>query len=364
MGLRDFLGNMNVITGLTGDLRQQAEQQRQEEAIAQLRQQIPGAVQSGNFGDIAATSLGAGPAGMAMSREILGDLIKNNKKSGAGAPPSMGLEQLKALNVGADETQLSPLVGLPAQQQLGGISAIQKSISEQRQATETARRAGESVQNQRKNVGAKMDPLFKEFSEADSQYSRVKEALNQKTRPGDAVVFNFLARNVAGERGPLSNDDITRFASRAFGGDVQSAENFFDGGTTSILTPDQRKAFDDLLNLAADKYEGYKSRRMGGALTRAIADNPKLIGENDDLAPSLKKRIDQAGFTYKDGELSKVVKKETSKPSFKADGGEPLTLDAVKNPAVKARVEQLFKENPSYSAEKKAKIINNALKVK
>ena len=233
------------------------------------------------------------------------------------------------------------------------------------------RRNKQFIQGQRTALNSELSKISKNIRETDELYNNVKDAMAKGTLPADAVVFNFLARKLANEKGPLSDSDRAQFISRAFEGDKQKFDNFISGASTSPLTDEQRQAFKDLIDQSVKNYEKVKASAVEDTLSQAIGGKPDLFTDTaDKLATDFAKKY---GFEYtkKDGvwELNKkeVIKsaaptggsantnQETAKPD-PLKSQEFLALDKVHKGIVEKAISQL--KNPTY--DKIQKIVNGA----
>lgn len=228
------------------------------------------------------------------------------------------------------------------------------------------RRQDQFKQQQMKDWAKDFNKLNDSIEQEDRAFSKVQEAIKQGTLPADAVVFNFLARNLAGEKGPLSDQDRAQFIARAFGGDMQKFQNFLSGKSTSVLQPAQRKAFQQLVGTAARNFEKYKDEAVGERLSRAN-DYMDLVKDGK-IDPRIERRAKQWGFeaeAEKDTGLVNFKKKgksiKTSIPGSR-EGGDDLGWSKIKSPEIQFEVQKIFDEMPNLSEEERKTVIQNALK--
>lgn len=298
MGLRNELDDLLLLQQASQGFADAGQRLRQQAATRKLQQEAPALLASGDIAGI--TGLLSGVDNGETLRQLL---VEKVKAGGKEKKPSLTIEQLQASFPEVPTPRLAAFVGLPSDEQFAGINQIRGLEAEERQGKETERRSRGELQGLRNNVRGATEKDIKALDEERRQLDKVKLSLVKGTTSGDAVAFNFLARALAGEKGPLSNDDINRFVARAFAGDLQKFENFVTGKTTSILTPDQKKAFKELIDVADNNYTSYKAERLGSLYQRAIADNPGLVDENGKLDDSIAERIKQAGLVYDKGEI-------------------------------------------------------------
>lgn len=129
-----------------------------------------------------------------------------------------------------------------------------------------------------------------EFNNTDKQYSSVKSALEQGTAPSDAVVFNFLARNVAGEKGPLSDQDREQFRGKYGEETYNKVVQYFTSEGKSTLTAPQRAAFKELVAMSVNNYETYKAQEIND-LFSAGSNLPQIYKDGKFVDKNAKKYL-------------------------------------------------------------------------
>lgn len=283
-GIRDFLLQAQQVQGLSTQAGKDIESRQRYDAGQKLRHDLPEMVQNRDISGITGGAYAAGDP-----RAI--DIILQNMTKPTQA--KLTAEQIPSWVPEEEKQKIITAPTLDAQQLLMG--SMQKDISENRQQLDAERRSREEKQKQRNLFTSRFDKEDSELREEERTIAKVKESIKLGQMPADAVVFNFLARGVAGEKGPLSNDDIRRFAARAFEGDMQKVQNFVAGGTTSVLTDEQRAAYQDLVNVAVKNFDEYRDRRTGELFARSTTDFP-LLQSDDGYDKAITQRAKDRGF--------------------------------------------------------------------
>lgn len=341
MGLREYLQELEM----AGKLGQGA---RESLGRSQLADQLPTMVQQGDVPGIAAQALRAG------IDTPLTQVTAQKKQTGT----AMTAEQLRQAGLGLSKEQ-TDLIGAQKdpEAQFKLISAAQKQQGLDEGKKGEQRRVQETVQKQREKFSSTFDKVEKKLKDEEKQFSQVKSALDKGTLPADALVFNFLARNVAGEKGPLSDSDIARFAGRAFEGDVDKVKNFFAGGSSSVLTADQREAYKDLIKTAYDKFDTYKKDAVQTEIENAAGTYPKLFERGVDK--SIAERAKRFGYEAKDGKLTKTETKQIKGPMASLINA----ASKIKDPAVRAQfINSLEKNKDKQLNEKQIQAIEDRIK--
>ncbi len=202
------------------------------------------------------------------------------------------------------------------------------------QAKAEERRMNQTVQGQRGAFIKTFDGVEKEIQNEQRAINKVNEAYKTGSVSGDSVVFNYIARNIAGEKGPLSNDDINRIAARQIGGDFQAALNFTSNNDESKLTPAQRESYAKLLKTAQDNFESYKHEKVKDIVGRAQGDYPLLYSDDSTPDKAVIQRAQKYGYEHRGGG---AFEKTVSKTEHTGDYGAALSAAGkIKDEATKA----------------------------
>jgi hypothetical protein len=280
---------------------------------------------------------------------ILRELVKSQIEPKKQAQPLMTASQINA-NGGYTPAQKKELIAAQTAEQQNDLARQYASGNASvREGEAENRRIKETVQKQRNALSSELSKISKNIRESDELFSNVKDSLAKGTLPADAVVFNFLARKLAGEKGPLAVQDREQFVNRAFGGDLQKAANFFSGESTTVLSPEQRQAFKDLVNQSVKNYERVKASSIEDTLTQAIGGKPDLFTDKADrLATDFAKKY---GYEFKNQDGSWDLRK---KEIIKSQGTE-ADLKSKEQTAADPFKSQMFLDLPE---ELKARVVN------
>lgn len=290
-----------ALTNLGDVLRQNASRGRVDKLVA-----------AQDYEGLALEAFKAGDSGPL--RQLLGAQVKGNKEK------SLSPEELSQTYPDIDTNQFGAIAGLPVQQQLTAVTAMQRGISENRQAKETGRRERQESQMQRLNVQKTVDPLFKQRRDEMGEFDKAVIAMDSGSTIGDRVAKSIIAKSIGVDSGPLSNADITDLVNNTFEGDMQGFKNWAGGTSETKLTGKQKAQMRDIFDRAKKTRTAFYDEALAAGLSKAIADNPKLIGEDGKLDPSIQKRAQQAGFKYDANEGAFV--KESAVTTVKVGEGD------------------------------------------
>ncbi len=193
----------------------------------------------------------------------------------------------------------------------------------------------EQLQKQANTFATDLKDTEKSLAEQEASLGAVKAALSSKSKPAQSVVENFLLRSVAGEKGPLSDNDRSSFAAKAGFNSVQNAINYFTGVPSSNWTDDQRAAFQDLVGVAESKMEANKAQRIGDILGRSDF----LLGLSKDA--NGKALIDKTAKKYGFERQGEGFTKKVSEKKVSMNNETPVSdmVSVIKDPAMKAQAQ-------------------------
>lgn len=314
MDLRNYLETLAVGNQAGENFAKSAQELRQQAALQQFAAQVPQLAQNQDVGGIVSGALSYG------NQTPLNELLKNAMNPTKNKAPYTE-QQLVAQGLEADKAKV--IKDLPFDQQKDAIDNIaatkSRGISERGVAVSeenAARNLREETQKQRNLVAKNFKEVETKFRDEDRAISKIGEAFNQKTLPSDAVVMNYIARNIAGEKGPLSEGDIKRIVGDSFYGDLTAAENWIKGATSSKATPEQRAAYKQLLDIAKTNFDTYRQQAVYDTFQQALEDNPKLKA-NGKLDNQIILKADRLGYDAKldkDGYLDLAKKEKKTAP--------------------------------------------------
>lgn len=366
--LRELLGDVQGVTQLTQGAQDSTQALRQQLAQKELARQAPALLASNDVGQIASLGLEGGDP--TYLREMIKEKMKPAKAPDPNAVP-FNVDQLKAFagtaNVPLQDKEIAGLATLPRDEQIKAITLKQRSAEfntgEQRRQETVDLAKSEKVQDQREAFNAVFQKNIQKLKEDEKAFNNAFDAAKQGSKPADAVVFNFLARQVGGEKGPLSEGDVARFIGKTFAGDAVAAKNWATGATYSTLTDEQRSAYADLMKGATNNFQKYKDETLGGLLADSQGTFPKLFGPN---APdrSITEKAKRAGYEVKKGEdgysFVKAGESKTVPGEIRHDGGQTTDVaglyalaEKITDPKTKAQaVNALQKAGPAMTPER------------
>lgn len=295
MGLRDFL--LNLQTGAQGfnagadsaeALRKSIEQRNFSEAA-------PSMIAQGDVGGLTGALAKFDPN---KAGEIA--LAQSIKNKGNTPMTPQAIDALKLPQPAKDV--LKQMKSMDQQQ--GYIKDFGTTEQVAVQEFERGRRMKRAEATQIKDFRTHFRKVEDEVMQDQKQLDKTYEALKQGTVPGDAVVFNMLARKVGEEKGPLSEGDVARFINKAFAGSTQKFENWVSGDPKSQLTDDQKAAYKDLLDLAYKNWKEYKDVKIGRNLADSLTDY-NMITDKGTPDKAIMESAKRHGFEFKDGKFVK-----------------------------------------------------------
>ena len=318
-GAKEFAGG-------AGELRKIAAQQEyQNQAPSLINALSAGADELSLYSPSEARLQLAQLASNAGDPQLMRELIKSQVEPKKALQPLMTPSQIKANRSYTPEQQKELIAAQTAEQQndlarqyASGNAALGERDAEKRRVEQT-------VQAQRNLLGGELSKISKNIRESDELFANVKDSIEKGTLPADAVVFNFLARKLAGEKGPLSDQDRDQFVARSFGGKLEEYNNFIAGRSSSKLRPEQREAFKELIQQAVKNYQKQKDSAIYDTLEQAVGGKPLLFTDKPDrLANDFAKKH---GLEYTNVDGSWQLRR-------KAQDGKKSTVSGV-NPETK-----------------------------
>jgi hypothetical protein len=287
MGLRDFLQNLQLGSQGFAGAAETGNEMRKQAALKDFAQNMPGQMAQGQYADVAAGMASMGD--MTGVRELLGSEMKARDAKKSMIP--FTASELQAQGVPFEKAQVFANMDFAKQKEAVSNfeSARSSGLTQQGlnlQAQGQTRLEREEIQKQRNATRDRFGKLEKDLSEESRIFDKLDFVLKNPSQTGDAIVVNFLARNMAGEKGPLSNDDITRITGSSIWESADKAEQWLTASATSPLGSERRKVYNNLVKAARDNFSGYKKESILRTFNQAIEDNPKLM-DSDKVDKSL-----------------------------------------------------------------------------
>jgi uncharacterized protein YneF (UPF0154 family) len=341
MGLRDFLANLEIGSKGFGSAAESAEKMRQQAAQQEFAQMAPELLRQGQFEEMAGQAIGMGD--MSIARDLIGETVKSRVKKDTMVPWTKS--ELMAQGIPSDKAEVFGQMDYAKQKEaVNNFEAARSAGMTQQglnlQAEGQRRLAREEVQKQRKSTGDRFAKLEKDLSEEARIFDKLDFVLKNPSQPGDRIVVNFLARNMAGEKGPLSDSDIAGFTGTSVWESAEKAEQWLTASAQSPVGSERRKQYNALIKAARDNFDKYKKESIVKTFNQAIEDNPRLVDGDtvDDMLKSKAKRLSEKtgqeiSFSKdQDGNLVATLgKKSAPINAFNKDG--LVDLDAMEKQA-------------------------------
>ncbi len=342
--LQDIVG----IQGLANNYVASSDAIKQKALQQEFQQQAPQLLaQSGvdpNLSQLAGLGLQAGNESAYDS--LLKSAFAKPDKSNAGVGVEQATLLARALGVDSPEViQAAAALPLQQAQMLANQARTAKSADiaqGQRNEGLGLQRQGQQrlqekmLQDQRNLAGSDLKALEKDFNEQEKAIRNVKSALSKGSQPSQSIVENFTARTLAGEKGPLSNEDRAALKSKAAFNTYQDMVNYVTGTPVGNWTDDQRAAFQDLVNLADKNFDKDKTQKIMDWQGRT--EYQKLASGDDYFKKTVDKTLSKYGIE-KDptGNLVKKISEKKVTLGQETPIGEYLTI--VKDEALKADIQ-------------------------
>jgi tetratricopeptide (TPR) repeat protein len=356
MDLREYLQTLGAGAELAGQTAVSTGRLRQQGLMEDLAAEAPSLIEQGQFGDVASMAAGAGD--LSLLREMYGQAMKPAKEKPVGFTAdelvTQGIPRDKAtVFAKLDPTLQKEAVSNFESTRSSNIAAENLAL----QQREAQRRVEEVTQKQRSSAAKILGDFEKDISEEQRAIKKVNEALKSGSLTGDAIVLNFIARNMAGEKGPLAEGDIKRLVGTSFAGDVQGARNYVQSLASSTASAEQRRVYKEMLKIAANNHQSWRQDAAVKAFSQAIENNPKLVdgGKIDKQITSKAERLGFEARLNDDGNLELVKKQKKTAPinPVNPETGVPditaleqqieLITDARIKASAKAKIEQAKK---------------------
>jgi hypothetical protein len=314
MGLQEQL---DYISQASDRFANSAKDLRQQSAGVQLGADLRQGYDTGDFGAALESAIASGDS--AMARQLLDQQAALGKAKASKSAPYT-LEQLNIIapqEVKDKPGMLQQLAGLSQKEQndlmFKTASNVQGAKKIDLGLTGEARRQYTTTQGEVKDFTKDFDKEVAALDKEDRALQKVKAAFQRGQVPDDAILFNFIARSESGEKGPLSEGDVSRIIQDVFSGRVKDWQNFLSGGTTTKLSSAQRETFNNIVQGATGNLENYKQTRLGRELNNALVDFPRLGKDRQDV---IIKRAERNGFKYnpKDKTFSYSAEQQTAAP--------------------------------------------------
>jgi len=180
-------------------------------------------------------------------------------------------------------------------------------------------------------------------SEANSLV-KAQSLLAMGKLPADSAVVNYMARQVGGEKGPLSDQDRAAFLARSLNGTETQMLNFLTSGDETKLTDDQRATYKSMLKTTAANIDKFRGQRVNQRLTEFQASHPEFsVDEAGGLEKGFAGVAKSYGHSFKDGSFVR----EGIKKEYTGDYGK--VIDGAKKAGRQDIIDRVMKaaDNPA-----------------
>lgn len=159
----------------------------------------------------------------------------------------------------------------------------------------------------RESINKTMEPLDVGYN----QLLNAKEALDRNDYQSTVGILSILAKNVGADAGALSNQDLTRWLPRTFGGDLAKVEAYFTSNPNAEISPELTSGLKKLVEIAAKNMVNRYDKQLNRKLDQ-YKGSASYRGVNlDDIASPSRKAIAElrkyGGFTKDAGPLKNAT---------------------------------------------------------
>lgn len=328
MGLRDFLANLQGVTAATAGAAESTGKLREQLAMQQYAQQLPGIIQSGDQGQL------AGAAAQAQDLPTLRALIANSakfqqKEKPASEPYRKTIEGIvgKPLDPSLTETQLK---------EIGGLTSTKQKLDQNQSQFEG--KEGRLNVNKLKDDAAKFAaPLMKTEKEINESVSGLEASLNSFKQKASPQALNLVIRSVIKASGDnrVSDQDIAGLNLRSgLPNQIPALSNFLQGKTAETLTPDQKNEVLRIADTIVNTAESRKQRVLGAQYLSQVNAYPQLVEKDHPSVASFAEKLGLEKPTIDENGIVRT-KKRGQKVEIPADsrlGKLTAMADKIKDP--------------------------------
>lgn len=341
--LRDLVGTSELFRKAASDTGQMREQAARFALSEQAPTLLADAGMSQPLSDFAGLSIASGdPVAL---RDILSKLY--GPKTTEASP--VGMERAKILGKGVsmtDPSLLDALSIIPEKDAIGFLGLAQRKAQGDRTGDQKdesigiARAAQDRLlekewQAQAGNFKQDISKFEKEVADQAKALSSVKSALTTGTKPSQSIVENFVLRNLAGEKGPLSDSDRASVAAKAGFNTFVDFQNYITANPSNTWSEAQTDAFKDLVNMADAKFAAYKDQRATDILSQS---NLLAKFSGSERGQKLKDEFAKRhGFEGGNGTYKK--KGDTERIALTMETPVDKIIESIKDPKVKKQAE-------------------------
>lgn len=351
MGLRDFLMGAKQFEEGGTQFGKTAEDIRKQAAVEEIAKQSPDLFNRIRGGDTGAAATYNSLGIQAGQKDQMADRIAqyafpSTSQSGKNIPYTM--DEIRQLPQAKDKSE-EDLVALSKASRAAQDAYFNQTrdvVKEIGVQNRSDRQFGLQTENTSTKQGTKaFDVLNKTqdaFRENDYKIKEINDAFKRKTSIDDNLVFNYIARQVGGEKGPLNVDDIQRVQGViGFKGRAEELKAYFTGDTYKKLSPQQRDALRAIVENNAKNFNDKKAESYAQDLTDLYSSQPRLRDKDGNPTGILASKLNQlksekVPVSFDKNTKSFVVEKKTS--THTGDMSSLInSANSIKDPAIKQK---------------------------
>lgn len=147
--------------------------------------------------------------------------------------------------------------------------------------------------NQGTSAYNKLDKSEDAFREQDYKLKEISNALKANTSLGDNIAFGYIARSIAQEKGPLTDNDIARIQGvTGLQGSLDEFKSKFTGDVYEKLQPKQKQQVEAIIANNAKNFGAKKAEALTADLNGLYQANSRLRDKDGNPDKILKQRLD------------------------------------------------------------------------
>ncbi len=296
MGLRDDLADILAIQELSGGFLGASQKLREQAGQQALQQELPGLIEQGDFGRVAAL---AGAAGIQpLQTGVIEKLIAGQAKQAAA--PALDVVQLGNIYPNASQAALQTAASLGNRDdQFKALGVGERGYqAEQSRTAAFGRQAKGFAETTLKDTGNQLRAATKPFDEERAKLEKAQGFLDAPIDPKTGkkklseqefnAGISAITRYTSGG-GTMTDTDIlqTKGGGTLFA-DLQEAKNYWSGKKVNTATPSDIEALDNLLRKGLQSNRQARVNAVREAITSAIEQGDQdLFDKNGNPKPIL-----------------------------------------------------------------------------
>lgn len=283
MALRDLLGSLDYATEATGSLRDTASRMRKEEDLRTLAQQVPGAVESGDYGGLAGEAYALGDPSV-LQRIMAGQ--QSQQKLLASNQPGLDVEGLMN-TYGVPESVAKNLEKLSLDEQDRSAKGWQaKGRLDEQKGSRREREDRQKVQNvedARTQLTDRVRSSLKPLQQDLDKLSGIAQ-LDSSNATDFWVKATNVIKSVGAEAGALSEQDVGRPFPKNAGSTLRSLGRWMGAIDADKIDLDPKlvRRVDEIIKSAMEKKgEILRQKGLKNLKREALAKRDFLIDKDE-----------------------------------------------------------------------------------